>query len=82
MKHWLLSPVTVDGFLWVSIALFTTMQSMLSNDDAYKYVNPTVLFWTKFTVACCGASAGALKAFRSTTYAQQISDKQTEGSKQ
>ena len=71
---WLFSPVTVDGFLWVSIALFGCMQSMLSNDDAYKYVNPVVLFWTKFTVACLGASAAALKAFRSTTFAQHLSD--------
>ncbi len=74
---WLFKPVTVDGFLWVSIALFTCMQSMLSNDDAYKYVNPVILFWTKFAVACGAASAGALKAFRSTTYAQHISENPT-----
>lgn len=72
--NWLFKPVTVDGFLWVSIALFTCMQSMLSNDDAYKYVNATVLFWTKFAVACGAACTGALKAFRSTTFAQHISE--------
>lgn len=74
MKNWLFKPVTVDGFLWVSIALFGCMQSMLTNDDAYKYVDARVLFWMKFIVACAAASAAALKAFRSTTYAQHLSD--------
>jgi hypothetical protein len=77
MKQWLFKPVTVDGFLWVSIALFTTMQSMLSNDDAYKYVNPIVLFWAKFWVACLGAAAAALKAFRSTTFARHLEENPT-----
>ena len=70
---WLFKPVTVDAVLWVSIALFTTMQSMLSNDDSYKYIDARVLFWMKFGVACAGSSAAALKAFRSTTYSQHIS---------
>lgn len=77
LEGWLFRPVTVDGFLWVSIALFTTMQSMLSNDDSYKYVDARVLFWAKFSVACAGASAGALKAFRSTTYANHLSENPT-----
>ena len=77
MKDWLFKPVTVDGFLWVSIALFTTMQSMLSNDDAYKYVDPRVLWWMKFVVACAGASAAALKAFRSTTFAKHLEENPT-----
>ncbi len=81
MKHvilnWLFKPVTVDGFLWVAIALFTTMQSMLSNDDSYKYVDARFLFWAKFTVACGAASAGALKAFRSTTFAQHLEENPT-----
>lgn len=71
---WLFKPVTVDGFLWVCIALFACMQSMLSNDDSYKYVDARFLFWAKFTVACAGASAGALKAFRSTTYADHAKE--------
>lgn len=75
--NWLFRPVTVDGFLWVSIALFTTMQSMLSNDDSYKYVNAQALFWMKFIVACLGASAAALKAFRSTTFAQHLEENPT-----
>ncbi len=71
-------PVVIDGILWVSIALFTCMQSMLTTEEAYKYCNPTVLFWMKFGVACCGASAGSLKAFRSTTYAAHVEEVKTE----
>lgn len=77
MKQWLFKPVTVDGFLWVCIALFASMQSMLTNDDAYKYVNATLLFWLKFICASAGAAAGALKAFRSTTYAKHLEENPT-----
>lgn len=73
-----LKPVVIDGVLWVSIALFACMQAMLTTEEAYKYCNPTVLFWMKFVVACCGASAGSLKAFRSTTYAAHVEEKKAE----
>lgn len=75
--HWLFKPVTVDGFLWVSIALFGCMQSMLSTDEAYKYVDARVLWWMKVSCACSGASAGALKMFRSTTYAKHMEENPT-----
>ncbi len=67
--------VVVDGALWVLIALFTAMQGMLTGEEAYKYASPTVLFWSKFAIASLAASCGALKAFRSTSYAHHIADK-------
>lgn len=69
-----INAVFVDGSLWVLIALFTAMQGMLTGEESYKYASPTVLFWTKFTIASMAASCGALKAFRSTSYAHHIED--------
>lgn len=77
MKNWLFKPVTVDGFLWVSIALFGALQASVSSDDAYKYVDPRVLFWMKTACACGAASSIALKSFRSTTFAQHLSENPT-----
>lgn len=64
------SPVFIDGLLWVAIALFGFMQAYLSSEESYKYCNPTVLFWCKFTIGSIAAACGALKAFRSTTYSE------------
>jgi hypothetical protein len=75
--NWLFKPVTVDGFLWVCIALFGTMQTMLTNDDAYKYVNPVALFWLKFVCGCGAACALALNSFRSKTFANHLSENPT-----
>lgn len=60
---------TIDGILYVCIAVFMFQQNFLSSDDVYKYVSPFVVFWSKFVVGTLGAAAGALKMFRSTTFA-------------
>lgn len=67
-----LSPVFVDGILYVSIAVFAFMQIYLSNDDAYKYVSAVFLFWAKYVIGTLAAAAGALKMFRSTTYSDHV----------
>lgn len=69
-----IKPVHIDGMLWVGIAIFGAMQGMLTTDEAYKYVPPSVLFWMKFSVMCAVAGCGALKAFRSTSYAGHLQD--------
>lgn len=71
-----MTPVVIDGVLWVSIALWGTMQAMLTTDEAYKYISPSTLFWSKFWVACLASACGSLKAFRSTSYAQHLQVKQ------
>jgi hypothetical protein len=69
-------PVHIDGVLYVCIAVFVFMQSWFSSDDAYKYVNPFVIFWIKGICGTVGAAAGALKMFRSTGYSDSLKDKQ------
>lgn len=62
-------PVHIDGTLYVSMAVFLAIQSYFTSEEAYKYVNPYAIFWIKGVCAVVGAAAGALKMFRSRTYA-------------
>ncbi len=76
MKH--PKPVVIDGLLWVLIAVCACAQQMLTGEEAYKYVNPYVLFWLNAVIACVGAGAGALKMFRSTAFAKHREEVKTE----
>ena len=67
MKH--IKPVHVDGVLYVCIAMFLAVQSYFTSEEAYKYVNAYAIFWIKGVCAVLGAGAGALKKYRSRTYA-------------
>jgi hypothetical protein len=64
-----IKPVHIDGVLYVAIAMFLAVQSYFTSEEAYKYVNPYIIFWIKGVCATLGAGAGALKMFRSRTYA-------------
>jgi len=71
--NWLigdLKPVHLDGMLYILIAVFAAMQITLTSDEVYKYANPYFVFYTKAVVGCCGAAVGALKMFRSNSYAE------------
>jgi hypothetical protein len=73
-----ISSVLIDGTLYVLIAVFGVMQAMFTSDEAYKYVNPHILFWGKAIVGIAASAVGALKMFRSTTYAEHIAHKTPE----
>ncbi len=61
---------TVDAILYTSTALFIFTQGYFTGDDAYKYVNPYVLFWLKYIIGGLAASSAALKMYRSTSFAE------------
>lgn len=70
--NWLigdLKPVHLDGLLYILIAVFGAMQLTLTSDDVYKYCNPYFVFYAKSIVGICAAAVGALKMFRSNSYA-------------
>lgn len=54
-----------DGILYVTLGVFVFLQGYFSSEEAYKYVNPFLLFWLKGTVGGIAAGAGALKMYRS-----------------
>lgn len=67
-----ITPTQLDGTLYVLIAVFGAIQTFFSSDDAYKYVNPYILFWIKGASGFALAGVSALKMFRSTAYADQV----------
>lgn len=60
---------TLDAILYTSTALFIFSQGYFTGDDAYKYVNPYVLFWLKYIIGGLAACSAGLKAYRSTSFA-------------
>lgn len=64
------SPVFIDGFLYMLIAVFGAIQGYLSLDDAAKWVNPQILFWMKGVAIVCLTSVTSIKMFRSTSFAE------------
>lgn len=68
-------PVMVDGALYTLLAVFISMQGSLSSDEAAKYVSPSLLFWSRTLVAALAGGAGALKMFRSNSYADYATKK-------
>lgn len=59
----------IDGVLYTSTALFIFSQGYFTGDDAYKYVNPYVLFWIKYIIGSFASCSAALKMYRSTSFA-------------
>ena len=68
-------PVTVDGALYVLIAIFGAVMALMQSDDTYKYMNPYVCFYVKFFADIGLAGTTALKMFRSTSYSEHVADK-------
>lgn len=70
-----IKPVTIDGALYVLLAIFGFMQVFITQDDAYKYWNIYMLYYTKFLTGMLLAAVTALKGFRSTEYGKHLADK-------
>lgn len=62
------SPAVIDGLLYSTWAMFTAVLANFSSEEAYKYVDPWVLFYLKAILGSVAAGLGALKAFRSQSY--------------
>jgi hypothetical protein len=72
----------IDCFLFAAIAWFTLSQAYLGGDEAAKFLSPATKFWLNYWVASGGAIAGAVKMFRSTSYAKHKEDKKMENDTQ
>jgi hypothetical protein len=69
-----LTPVVFDGAIYVSLALFTFLQTQLGGDKAAKYIAPVLLFWCKLVIGSFAACALAIKMYRSTSYADSVAE--------
>lgn len=81
--NWLVTflskPVVFDGFLALTIGMCNAAMAKLATDEAFKYVNGTLLFWLVFTFCIINGGAASLIFFRSKSYSdhskQQAIDK-------
>lgn len=62
-------PVIIDGCLCVVIAMLSYWESSLGKDEAFKYWNPTLLYFVKDIEGGLLAGLIALNFFRSKSYA-------------
>lgn len=69
-----MSPMYIDGWLYVLIAMFGGIAASLNSDEAAKYVADWLLFWLRETTTWICAGLLALKMYRSTTYAEHIKE--------
>jgi hypothetical protein len=68
-------PVFIDGLLYSLIAWLIFSQSYLGGDEASKYISPALKFWINYVVGGLGALLGAVKMFRSTSFAEHQDNK-------
>lgn len=70
--------VFIDGLLYTLIALFTFSQAYFGGDEAAKYISPEVKFWLNALIGGSASVCGALKMFRSNSFAEHQQKKETE----
>lgn len=60
--------MVIDMWLYIDIGVCGAAVTILSSDEAYKYVAPYLLFYGKMFFSLNLAGASAAKMFRSTTF--------------
>lgn len=73
-----ITPVQLDGWIYVLIAFFAAIFATFSDDTVYKYCNPTLAYWTEHLSGWAGAALLALKMYRSTAYADHLKKQATQ----
>jgi hypothetical protein len=68
----LLTPVRIDGTLYVLIAIFGASMTLLQSDEVYKYLDPYFIFYCKSLSSLGLAGTTALKMFRSRQYGDHV----------
>ncbi len=61
---------SIECWLYWYTAFGVAMLGYLSSEDAYKYCNPHILFWSKALIESSVGGFNAVKAFRSMTFSR------------
>lgn len=64
-----------DGLLYVIAMVFGNLLGSLSSKEAYEYISPYYLFWSKVIFNAAIAGSLAAKAYRSTSYSDHETEK-------
>lgn len=71
VKRWgSIPPIVFDGILVFLIGLLTGLSLAFTNDDAYKYVNPFILFWMKAIIGSLAMALVGVQSFRSKVFGE------------
>ncbi len=70
----------IDGLIVFLVAGLTSLSLGFTNDDAYKYVNPVLLYWLKLSIGSTASGLVALQSFRNNVFADHR--KQVESKRQ
>lgn len=63
---------SINGLLYLCIGVFGAAQAAFGNDEAYKYVDPTLLFWMRTVSGIALAGVSAVKMYLSgRTFAEK-----------
>lgn len=83
VKVWLsVPPVVIDGLVVFLVASLTGISLSFTGEEAYKYVNPYVLFWLKLSIGSLTSGLVALQSFRSKVFAEHIRNKNSKEQKE
>lgn len=75
-------PVFIDGLLYILIAVLAFSQAYFGGDEAAKFISPAFKFWLNGILGMSLAAVGALKMFRSSTYAEHRQVKEANDERQ
>jgi hypothetical protein len=71
----------IDGWLYFGNAVGAAFLTYISSEEAYKYINPLVLFWLKAGVGSMMAGFNGIKAYRSMAFARHVEQDKKEKEK-
>ncbi len=74
-----ISPVFLDGLLYVMLAITAVNATALSSDQAKEFIHPAILFYGLWLNAAADAGLLALKMYRSTAFAEHREEKKRTG---
>lgn len=74
-----ISPVFIDGLLYVMLAITAVNATMLTSDAAKELVGKAILFYALWFNSAADAGLLALKMYRSTAFAEHKEEKKRSG---
>jgi len=73
-----LHPAFIKGFISVCIGFLVFQQMFFNSDEAYKYVNPYVLYWLNWIVGSLAIIANSMRDAVSAYYTDKDNAKKAE----
>ena len=70
-----ITPTQMEGLLYTAIGVSTANLGVLTADEVWKYLNPSLVFYLKWGTILFNSLVVSLKMFRSTSYSDHLKEK-------